>query len=58
MQVTIVIAAFLAGFFPMVSAQYRPLLFSEIMINPTVGKDKGTWIELYNPLNTPYDLSN
>jgi hypothetical protein len=36
---------------------FAPILLSEIMINPTVGKDKGTWFEFYNP-GLPFDLSD
>jgi hypothetical protein len=36
---------------------FAPILLSEIMINPTVGKDKGTWFEFYNP-GPPFDLSD
>jgi Lamin Tail Domain len=34
------------------------LILSEIMINPTVGRDKGTWFEFYNPGSQPVNLSN
>jgi Lamin Tail Domain len=57
MKVTSVITALLSGFPFVVSAAPAPVIFSEIMINPTVGKDKGTWFELYNPGNETYNLT-
>jgi hypothetical protein len=50
---------------PLVNAQQVPpynstadLIISEIMINPKdVPKSNGTWFELYNPSDQPYDLS-
>jgi Lamin Tail Domain len=54
----IILAAFWVGCPILVSAQPPQLLVSELMINPTVGKDKGTWFELYNPSNKSLDLSN
>jgi hypothetical protein len=52
------IIAIIATFLSMVSAQPPPAIISELMVNPTVGKDKGTWFEFYNPGNQPFIMSN
>jgi hypothetical protein len=57
MKINIVVVACLFSF-SIVSAEPPPVVISELMINPTVGKSKGTWFELYNPGNQPFDLSN
>jgi Lamin Tail Domain len=56
MKPSIVNAAIIAGFASIVSAQPPPLIISELMINPTVGKENGTWFEIYNPGNQPCDI--
>jgi hypothetical protein len=57
MHTVAIIAAFLICFSPIVTARF-PVIISELMINPTVGKAKGTWFEFYNPENQPLNLSN
>jgi hypothetical protein len=49
-------AAFLLVCFSIVTAQSPPIIISELMINATVGKDRGTWFEFYNPGNQSFVL--
>jgi hypothetical protein len=57
MMVINVIITFLFVFPVIGSAAPPPVVVSEIMINPTVGKDRGTWFEFYNPGNEAYNLT-
>jgi hypothetical protein len=55
---THIAAAFVVVFATIVSAQLPPVFLSELMINATVGRDKGTWFEFYNPGDQPVNMSN
>jgi Lamin Tail Domain len=60
MKIIAIIGVFLFGFPTKVWAPPPPpppVIVSEIMINPTVGKSKGTWFEFYNPGNKTYNLT-
>jgi Lamin Tail Domain len=57
MKLSTLIAVFLYSISTNLSAQI-PTILSEIMVNPTVGKDKGTWFEFYNSGDQPVNLGN
>jgi Lamin Tail Domain len=58
MKVATIITVFIVAFSAIASAQTTDVIISEMMINPTVGKENGTWFEFYNPGNQTFDLSN